>query len=144
MEIPGFTDLTEIGRGGFGTVYRAPQPGFGRDVAIQVLDVTAARLDDRARRRFENETETTGRLSGHPHIVTLHHAGFTPEGRPYLVMAHLPGGSLGQRLAPGAALLAGGGRGHHRGVRCARDGARGRHRPPRDRRRPRPHRRSHH
>ena len=94
--IPGFPDLTEIGRGGFGVVYRAPQPGFGRDVAIKVLSGT--RLTDRERRRFERETTTTGKLSGHPHIVTLYHAGFTDDGRPYLVMGLHERGSLRDRV----------------------------------------------
>ena len=96
--VPGFDDLTEIGRGGFGVVYRAPQQGFGRDVAIKVLTGASSRLDDRARRRFERETATTGQLSSHPHIVTLHQAGFTEDNRPYLVMAFHERGSLGDRL----------------------------------------------
>lgn len=99
MQIAGFDSLTEIGRGGFGVVYRAPQPGFGRDVAIKVLSAPALQRDERARRRFERETATTGTLSSHPHIVTLHQAGFTDDDRPYLVMALLEGGSLGDRLA---------------------------------------------
>ncbi len=96
--VPGFDDLAEIGRGGFGVVYRAPQQGFGRDVAIKVLTGASSRLDDRARRRFERETATTGQLSSHPHIVTLHQAGFTDDNRPYLVMAFHERGSLGDRL----------------------------------------------
>ncbi|MEE8603513.1 serine/threonine-protein kinase [Euzebya tangerina] len=97
--IPGFDDLTPIGRGGFGVVYRSPQQGFGRDVAIKVLSVDATQLDSVARRRFETETTTTGQLSTHPHIVTLHQTGLTEGGHPYLVMAYMTGGSLGQRLA---------------------------------------------
>ncbi|HUG85123.1 MAG TPA: serine/threonine-protein kinase, partial [Euzebya sp.] len=98
VDVPGFDSLAEIGRGGFGVVYRAPQPGFAREVAIKVLTVPSATLDERSRRRFETETATTGRLSGHPHIITLHQAGFTEAGQPYLVMAFMGGGSLGERL----------------------------------------------
>ncbi len=39
-----------------------------------------------------------GSLSGHPNIVTVYAAGFTQDGRPFLAMEYLPGGSLGQRL----------------------------------------------
>lgn len=99
MNIAGFADLTEIGRGGFAVVYRASQPGFGRDVAIKVLNVSRDRLDARTTRRFETETATTGQLSTHPHIITVHQAGFTDTGHPYLVMSYLAGGSLGDRIA---------------------------------------------
>ena len=51
--IPGFSDLTEIGRGASGVVYRARQDRLDRAVALKVLDVGP---DDReARRRFERE-----------------------------------------------------------------------------------------
>jgi len=43
---PEVTDLVEIGRGGFGVVYRARQEQFRRDVAVKVISAT---LDARAR-----------------------------------------------------------------------------------------------
>lgn len=99
MDIPGYDDLEAIGRGGFGTVYRARQQGVPRPVAIKVMsDAGARRLDDKSRRRFQRETETTGRLSAHPHIITVHEAGFTDTEQPYLVMALMEQGSLGDVL----------------------------------------------
>ncbi|MFC3737715.1 serine/threonine-protein kinase [Paractinoplanes deccanensis] len=94
-----------IGRGGFGTVYRAWQPGFRRTVAVKVLD--AGRVDEA---RFEREVQALGRLSGHPHIVTVHQAGRTASGAPYILMAYEEGGSLAGRAgaAPWQEVLAGG------------------------------------
>lgn len=93
--VPGCTDAVEIGRGGFGVVYRARQPAISRTVAVKVL--AADGLDVDARRRFEGEVQAMGRLSGHPHIVTVHQAGFTAGGNPYILMAYEDGGSLADR-----------------------------------------------
>jgi Protein kinase domain/Kelch motif len=96
LGIGGCEAAVEIGRGGFGVVYRAWQPEFGRAVAVKVLG--AHRLDGEARTRFTRELRAMGALTGHPHIVTVHSAGITAAGHPYLVMGFEPGGSLGDRL----------------------------------------------
>jgi serine/threonine protein kinase len=96
LDIEGLEDPIEVGVGGFATVYRAYQPAFRRTVAVKVL--ATLNLDDAARERFERECQAMGSLSEHPNIVTVYGAGFTPNGRPYLVMAYLPGGSLQERL----------------------------------------------
>jgi Protein kinase domain/Kelch motif len=96
LGIGGCENAVEVGRGGFGAVYRAWQPEFGRAVAVKVL--TAGGLDGEARGRFTRELRALGALSGHPHIVTVHSAGFTAGGHPYLVMGFEPGGSLADRL----------------------------------------------
>ncbi len=44
-----------------------------------------------------------GQLSGHPNIVTVHQAGTTSHGNPYILMAYESGGSLGQRIQQGSA-----------------------------------------
>ncbi|TDB74289.1 serine/threonine-protein kinase [Micromonospora sp. KC723] len=100
LGVDGCTDAVEVGRGGFGVVYRAWQPDFSRWVAVKVL---AADWHGPSRARFERELRTLGHLSGHPHIVTLHQAGRTAAGNPYLLMAYEEGGSLGDRLRDGAA-----------------------------------------
>ncbi|PZG14576.1 hypothetical protein C1I95_21400 [Micromonospora craterilacus] len=96
LGVVGCTDAVEVGRGGFGVVYRAWQPDFHRWVAVKVL---AADWHGPSRARFERELKTLGRLSDHPHIVTLHQAGRTVAGNPYLLMAYEEGGSLADRLA---------------------------------------------
>jgi non-specific serine/threonine protein kinase len=96
LGIEGLTDPEEVGVGGFATVYKAYQPAFRRTVAVKVL--ATLNLDDAARERFERECQAMGSLSEHPNIVTVYGAGFTTSGRPYLVMAFLPGGSLQERL----------------------------------------------
>ena len=96
MQIPGYDNLTLIGRGGFAHVYRARQGGFDRDVAVKVLLVPLD--DDRDRRRFERECAAMGRLTGHPHIVTVLESGVTPDGNPYLTTPYYESGTLADRL----------------------------------------------
>ena len=102
LSLSGLEDVAEIGRGGFATVYRARQQPFGRWVAVKVLDVGAE--DDTARRRFERECQSLGRLSEHPSIVSVYDGGTLPDGRFYLVMGFVPGGSLAARIGGGERL----------------------------------------
>lgn len=95
VAIPGLVGLTEIGRGGFGVVYRATEDELGREVAVKVM---SGPLDDRSRTRFERERRAMGVLSSHPAIVTVFRSGTAPSGEPYLVMEYLPGGSFADRL----------------------------------------------
>ncbi len=94
--IPGLVDTVEIGKGGFGTVYSAHEPEFGRVVAVKVLRGRLERAD--VRRAFARECQAMGSLSGHPHIVTVHRGGTTARGEPYIVMDLMSGGSLATRL----------------------------------------------
>ncbi|MFD6392100.1 protein kinase [Nocardia sp. NPDC060259] len=91
----GFDDAVEIGRGGFGTVFRCAQPSLDRMVAVKVL---IADLDEENRARFFREQRAAGRLTGHPNIVSVLHAGTTGGDRPYLVMPYYAHGSLDARL----------------------------------------------
>ncbi|MFD7656259.1 protein kinase [Actinosynnema sp. NPDC059797] len=92
MQLPGLSDLTPLGQGGFATVYRARQVQLNREVAVKI-DNRVLRTE-RDRRRFLREAHAAARLSGHPHVVSVHDAAFTPEGTPYLVMELCTGGSL--------------------------------------------------
>ena len=94
-DVPGYRDLVPIGRGGFSTVYRAHQEAFDRPVALKVLTIE---FDDTVHRRFLREVRLTGRLTGHPHVVTALDAGMTWSGRPYLATDLFENGSLRDRL----------------------------------------------
>src|SRR6185295_15652259 len=48
--------------------------------------------------RFLREQRAMGKLSGHPHIVSVFQVGATASGRPYLVMQYHPAGSLDMRM----------------------------------------------
>ena len=96
LGIEGYEVLAPLGEGGFGRVYLARQPAFDRDVAIKLIAATGIKED--IARRFERECRAVGTLSGHPNIVTLYDCGVTRWGRPYIVMEHMAGGSLAQRL----------------------------------------------
>ncbi|MGW5112256.1 protein kinase domain-containing protein [Nocardia sp. NPDC004123] len=91
----GFEDVEEIGRGGFGVVFRCTQPELDRMVAVKIL---TAELDAENRGRFLREQRAMGRLTGHPNIVTMLQAGTTASGRPFLVMPYHPLGSLDARI----------------------------------------------
>jgi LCP family protein required for cell wall assembly len=91
-DIPGISGWKPLARGGFATVWQARQESLDRLVAVKVDTRT---LDTEAERtRFLSEARTAGQLSGHAGIVTVHDAGILEDGRPYLVMALCPGGSL--------------------------------------------------
>ncbi|WP_433265570.1 serine/threonine-protein kinase [Actinosynnema sp. CS-041913] len=92
MKLRGLADLTPLGQGGFATVYKARQVQLNRDVAVKIDNRVLQ--TERDRRRFLREAHAAARLSGHPHVVSVHDADFTPQGTPYLVMELCAGGSL--------------------------------------------------
>ncbi|QDQ95098.1 protein kinase [Rhodococcus sp. WB9] len=83
----GFGDAVEIGRGGFGVVYRCTQADLDRTVAVKVLTVD---LDEENRARFFREQRAMGRLTGHPNIVGVLQVGATGSGLPFIVMPFHP------------------------------------------------------
>jgi serine/threonine-protein kinase PknK len=96
-DVPGYRVLEQVGEGGFSVVYRAHQERLDRMVALKVLSVSA--VDDAAMRRFQRECKITGRLSGHPNVVTVLDTGTTRSGRPYIAMEYFEHGALTDRLA---------------------------------------------
>ncbi|MDV7355992.1 protein kinase [Rhodococcus oxybenzonivorans] len=91
LRAAGFEYADEIGRGGFGAVYRCRQDSLDRTVAVKVL---TSELDSDNLDRFFREQRAMGRLTGHPHIVNVLHVGMTDSGRPFIVMPYNPQSSL--------------------------------------------------
>ncbi|HUF84886.1 MAG TPA: protein kinase [Acidimicrobiia bacterium] len=94
--LEGYEEFEEVGRGGFGIVYRARETSLARTIAVKIL---SGPFDDTARRRLDRERQAMGMLSGHPNIVTVYATGYLTDGRPYIVMEYLPGGNLAERVA---------------------------------------------
>ncbi len=90
--------LEKLGRGGMATVFKAHDPGIGRDVAIKFLHATLCE-DEEYRGRFLREARAAGGLS-HPNIVTVHDVGEI-NGRPYMAMELLRGQPLAELLSGG-------------------------------------------
>jgi hypothetical protein len=88
-----------IGYGGMGDIYLAEDGELGRPVAIKVLDERFAD-DEHLRRRFRREALAAARLSGNPHVVTIHDIGEW-DGQPFIVMEYLPGGTVAERARSG-------------------------------------------
>jgi serine/threonine protein kinase len=86
----------EIGRGGFGRVFKAFDPTVGRTVAIKIL-ITDKDKDLLA--RFRREATATGKLR-HKNIVTVYEYG-EEDNTPYLVMEYLEGEDLKTSFAAG-------------------------------------------
>lgn len=93
--------LGVLGAGAFAVVYRAHDPGLDIDVAIKLLGEHAAQ-DPEIRARFIAEARTLRQLSD-DRIVTVYDLG-EYEGRPYVVMELVDGGTLEDLLADGRTL----------------------------------------
>jgi tetratricopeptide (TPR) repeat protein len=86
-----------IGRGGMGTIYVARDASLDRPVAVKLLEERFA-WDESVRGRFTREALAAARLSRAPSTVTIFDVGEW-NGRPFIVMEYLAGGSLADRLA---------------------------------------------
>ena len=81
-----------------GEVYKARDTRLDRTVAIKILPAETQRRP-RPPARFEREARTIAGLN-HPHICTLHDVGEHGDST-YLVMEHLAGETLAERLQKG-------------------------------------------
>ena len=85
--LPGFEFVRHLGSGGFADVYLYEEQNLGRrNVAVKVLlkgELVAGALEN-----FSNEATLMARLSNHPSIVSVHQAGISVDGRPFIVMEY--------------------------------------------------------
>jgi eukaryotic-like serine/threonine-protein kinase len=84
-----------LGHGGMATVYLAHDLKLDREVAIKLLADNYAG-DDEVRDRFSREARLAARLD-HPNVVQVFDVG-EDDGRPYIVMEYVDGGTLADRL----------------------------------------------
>jgi serine/threonine-protein kinase len=91
LAIEGYTILTELGRGGMGSVWLARHDSTGRQVAIKVMLPQVA-ADERAVKRFLHETANTRALN-HPNVVRLIDSGYA-RGMFFMVLDYCEGGSV--------------------------------------------------
>ena len=90
-----YTIQAEIGQGGMSKVYRAYDPMQEREVAIKLMSEELSG-NEKARARFVQEAQMVMAMA-HPAIVPVWDHGEV-DGRLYIVMPYLPGGSLRQHL----------------------------------------------
>ena len=84
------------GRGGMAQVHRAHDEFLGRDVAIKILREQYSE-DEQFVERFRREAHSVASLS-HPNIVQIYDRGRAEDGRYYIVMEHVPGGTLKEHI----------------------------------------------
>jgi serine/threonine protein kinase len=90
--------LEQLGEGGMAVVYKAYDTRLETDVAVKVIrtENILPSVLERALKRFEREAKSLAKLT-HPNIVKVMDYG-DYEGKPYLVLPYLPGGTLKKKL----------------------------------------------
>lgn len=94
QQIGDYQLVKELGRGGWGTVYKALHCGLGKMVALKLLHESTGT----AVKRFDREIHMQARLR-HPNIVPVFDTGIGPDQRPYLVMDYIEGQPLSKLIA---------------------------------------------
>jgi serine/threonine-protein kinase len=87
-----------LGHGATADVYRAHDQQLGRDVAVKTLKEVLSEHPE-ASARFHDEGVVAARVH-HPHVAAVFDAGVR-EGRPFIVMECLSGGTLADRIDRG-------------------------------------------
>ena len=81
-----------LGAGGMAEVFLAHDRILGRDLALKVLKEHYAK-DERFVGRFRREAQSAAALN-HPNVVQIYDQGRAEDGRYYIAMEHMTGGSL--------------------------------------------------
>jgi serine/threonine-protein kinase len=96
----GYEVLARVGGGGMGEVFRARHLRTNRVVALKTVSAACRPHSPEHQAflaRFRVEAEAASRLR-HPHVVAVYDVG-EQDGRPYLTMEWMDGGSLAEALA---------------------------------------------
>ncbi|MBI5759694.1 MAG: protein kinase, partial [Planctomycetales bacterium] len=93
--------LGVLGHGGMGMVFKAFEESLNREVAIKVLARQLA-TSSKSRQRFVREAQTAAAIR-HPNVVTIHTVSDF-RAVPYIVMEHLAGQTLQDRIKAQAPL----------------------------------------
>ena len=94
QSIDEYSILSELGCGGFGTVYLARHNTSGRLAALK-LTKEVVKQDAALIQRFKREIAIMKKLR-HPNLVRLYDEGITDNGNYYLVSEYLPKGNLSE------------------------------------------------
>ncbi len=95
--IDNYTIQEFLARGGMADVYLARHGGLQRDVVLKILLPSYVENPSFVE-RFRREAQAMARLQ-HTHIVQVFDTGDTPDGRPYIAMQYVRGGTLEALLA---------------------------------------------
>jgi serine/threonine protein kinase/WD40 repeat protein len=91
IEIPGYKLTQELGRGSFGTVWKAEREKTGQVVAVKIVEQSEGLNWD----YFRRELDFLREIEEHPHTLTILDAQLESS-PPYIVMPLAEGGSLEQ------------------------------------------------
>jgi len=97
-----YTVERKLGEGGMGTVYELLHPGIGKRLALKLLHAEYAAKPQIVQRFFDEARAVN--LIGHPNIVDIIDFAQLPDGRSYITMEFLEGGSLADYIREQGAL----------------------------------------
>lgn len=81
-----YEQVTPLGHGGMGDVWRVLDPSLERTLAMKILH----ERDPEIQEQFQNEAKIMARLQ-HPGIIPIHDMGVLKDGRPYFTMKEVDG-----------------------------------------------------
>src|SRR4051794_16856537 len=94
-----YRPVRHVANGGVARVWEGHDELLDRSLAVRLL-ATHLSEDARARQRFPREARAAAGLSNHPHVVTIYDVG-EHDGRTFMVMELLRGGTVSDRLRSG-------------------------------------------
>lgn len=101
--VGGYKIVSELGRGGFGAVYKAKNLTLGREEALKLILPSAKNECEDIEKRFNREIDIVSRLE-HPNIVRLYSSGVLDRGVIWMTMELVRGDRLDDRLAQYGAM----------------------------------------